>query len=186
MQADIALTSSFRDPSFESPAAARAVRQRPHRADVAQDPRAVGEEGRPLHGAPLAGRADGGRGAGWRSNLAGSSVHLPEPAIVRFMCTLVELELGQFVEVHVALVSELAQVSCLVCLLVCRCGVLMRHRTLAARLAVCPVPVVDGQPEVSAALAAVWRRLCSWRAAVGGDNYPAPPEPRPRACLPAS
>lgn len=41
----------------------------------------------------------------------------------------------------------------------CRCGVTMRDRTRDARRAICPVPIADGQSEVSVALAAVSRRL---------------------------
>lgn len=60
----------------------------------------------------------------------------------------------------------------------CRqCGVTMRHRAQAACRALCPVPVLPEHPDVSAALAAVWCHLYTWRAAAGVGAAPAPPEP---------
>lgn len=65
-----------------------------------------------------------------------------------------------------------------------RCGVIMREREQAARRELCSGPVVADSPEASAALAAVWRRLLAWRAALGGWEAPASPEP-PARFLPA-
>lgn len=64
-----------------------------------------------------------------------------------------------------------------------RCGVTMRDRARGARYALCPVPMAAGQPEVSEGLAAVWRCVRAWRAAAGGNEAPALPEPPP---LPAA
>lgn len=51
-----------------------------------------------------------------------------------------------------------------------RCRVTMRGWAQAARRALCPVPVLAGAPEASAALAGVWARLRAWRAQMSGAD----------------
>lgn len=61
----------------------------------------------------------------------------------------------------------------------------MRGRVHAACGARCPVSVVDGRPEISAALASAWRRWRAWLGLPphGGGGAPALPEPPPALVL---